>query len=64
MKLNDFFCDDLFSAFINHLRQCDHCRNGTRNLLEGLPMLSMLMPGESKKALLTALDQIEKGTPV
>jgi hypothetical protein len=63
INMEHFFCEDLGSALISHIRICEHCRRGARELLVGFPMLSMIMPGKSKDALLAALDQIEREQP-
>jgi hypothetical protein len=59
MKIEELFCDDLFSSFINHIRICDKCRKGTNDLLD-VPLIGMLIPAEKKDAFKKALEQLEK----
>jgi len=55
-----FICPAMVDPIIAHLRTCDHCRKGVRELVTGFPMLTMFLPGDKKKSLLAALDQLDK----
>lgn len=55
-----FFCTDLFKILVEHFRGCEHCRRGAGELLTGFPVLTMFVPSEKKKELLTALDALGK----
>jgi hypothetical protein len=61
-KLEDLFCEDLFGAFLSHLRICQKCRTGTRELIK-VPLVGMMLPGDKKKAFIEALEQLEKESP-
>lgn len=60
MKIEDFFCDDLLVIYVQHIRVCDKCFNGTKRLLTELPLLSMMIPEKVKSSLLSMISEIEK----
>jgi hypothetical protein len=60
LNIHEFFCNDVFDALLVHLRQCETCRHGVRRLFDELPVLSMFMPSDAKKAVLAALEAMDK----
>ena len=62
INFDRFFCGEMIEPIIAHLRSCEHCRRGTRELLTGFPLITMLLPSDKKKAILAALDQLDKET--
>ena len=64
MNISDLFCADLAPAIMNHMRQCVVCRDGARKVLTQLPMLTMMLPGDTKETLLKLLTQLDKEAPI
>ena len=54
-----YFCDDVLEVFVVHLRECEKCREGTRKIVR-VPAVGFLLPGDTAKNLINALDLIDK----
>jgi hypothetical protein len=57
-----FFCDEMSVLIISHIKTCEHCRKGIKELLNGFPMLTMFLPPEKKKTLLDAINKLGETT--